>query len=111
MLMRAVSEPINHALEGLEQILINWPPLSTISPRRAIILQTVSSQQAAWVEQTSSSLEEMSSMTLQNAKNAHPGQSIDAGNLQVVSIASPMAQLLLPTWSRSLRHLKRLQRS
>ena len=69
-LVRSITKPINHVVEGLTE---SADQVSTASGQVSSASQSLaegSSQQAASVEETSSSLEEMSSMTQQNATNA-----------------------------------------
>ena len=88
MLMRAVSKPINHALEGLGGVANQLASAVDNLSSSSHYLADGTSQQAASIEQTSSSLEEMSSMTLQNAKNADQANQLMQETSRVVSIAS-----------------------
>ena len=67
---RSITRPINRIIEGCPAVRSRWlRPPSRSRPRPASPGRGAS-EQAASIEETSSSLEEMSSMTQQNADNA-----------------------------------------
>ncbi len=68
---RSVSQPINKLIEGLMSGSGNTAAVSVEVSSASQVLSQGASAQAAGIEETSSSLEEMSAMTKQNAANAN----------------------------------------
>ena len=88
LLTRAITNPINRIIEGLnegaDQVASASGQVSSSSQQ----LAEGSGEQAASIEETSSSLEEMSSMTKQNADNAHQADNLMKEANQVVAKAN-----------------------
>jgi len=87
-LARAITNPINRIVEGLNEGADQVASASGQVSSASQSLAEGSSEQAASIEETSSSLEEMSSMTKQNADNAHQADNLMKEANQVVGKAN-----------------------
>jgi methyl-accepting chemotaxis protein len=88
LLVRAITRPINRAIAGLSEVAEQVGASSDQVSHASRELAEDASRQAATVEETSSSLEEMASMTRQNAENAEQANRLMAEAAQTINQAN-----------------------
>ncbi len=88
LLTRAIVMPVKHAIAGMEDVSEQVGTAASHISSSSKLLAEGASGQAASIEQTASSLEEMSSMTRRNAEHANHTNSLMLNTTKVISKAS-----------------------
>ena len=88
VLTRSITKPIRRVVDGLSSGAAQMTMASTQASTAAQLLAEGASEQAASIEETSSSLEEISSMTRQNAQAANDANQLMQETSKVVTLAS-----------------------
>ena len=92
LLVRSITRPVRHAVIGLTEIAAQVNAASGQLAEAGKELAEGSASQAAAIEQTSSSLEEMGSMTRQNAENSSHANSLMLETKETVGQANKSMQ-------------------
>ncbi len=92
LLVRSITRPVKNAVRGLTEIAEQVNAASALVSNAGKELSEGASSQAAAIEQTSSSLEEMASMTRQNAENASQANSLMVETKKTVGQANQFMQ-------------------
>ena len=92
LLVRSITRPVRHAVIGLTEIAAQVNAASGQLAEAGKELAEGSASQAAAIEQTSSSLEEMAAMTRQNAENSSHANSLMLETKETVGQANKSMQ-------------------